>query len=246
MRPRLDLPDSGVLAWWLTAWLRGHTSPDELLEAVRGEDAAHHVLGLPGHDEPQPLVMALGRLRALGAISGGLAFPVEGDLVGLGGPADFNLDSLEQGQSVVVAGAGLGLVPVRAGRGVVWRCLPAQRRQVPDVGEADRGLRQALVEVARALADLDVARWRPDLADELMNLRHLRQPPAPVGTPHGCVELAARGLQALGIVELALSDDGGALGLLEAQLRREALQPLGRAARRALVAACSPEVWPET
>jgi hypothetical protein len=27
--------------------------------------------------------------------------------------------------------------------------------------------------------------------------------------------------------------------------RRDLLQPLGRAARRAIVAACSPEVWPD-
>ena len=30
----------------------------------------------------------------------------------------------------------------------------------------------------------------------------------------------------------------------EIELRREALRPLDRAGRRALVAACSPEVWP--
>jgi hypothetical protein len=45
-------------------------------------------------------------------------------------------------------------------------------------------------------------------------------------------------------VALALVDDGGALTVLEAESRRAALRPLGRAARRALVAAASPEVWP--
>jgi hypothetical protein len=59
------------------------------------------------------------------------------------------------------------------------------------------------------------------------------------------VDLAARALQARAIVDLALEDDGGAVSAAEAQARRAALQPLGAAARRGLVAACSPEVWPE-
>ena len=67
---------------------------------------------------------------------------------------------------------------------------------------------------------------------------------APLGTPARCVELAARGLQAWAIVDLALVDDGGAVSAYEVQRRRTLLQPLGRAARRAIVAACSPEVWP--
>ena len=56
--------------------------------------------------------------------------------------------------------------------------------------------------------------------------------------------LAARGLQAMEIVELALEDDGGALSSYEIEQRRSALTPLDRAGRRALTAACSPEVWP--
>jgi hypothetical protein len=238
------LPDSGRLAWWLTAWLRGLESPDDLLDAVRRDDAAHDVADLPGAEPLVPLVLALGPLRALGAVSAGLALPAEGDPVGLGGPPAFNHEALEYAEAVVVAGADLGLVPVRAGRGVVWRCLPAHRRPLPDLGEADRGLRLALREATVALAGLDVARWRPEVADELMNLRHLRLPPAPIGTPDGCAELAARGHQALGIVDLALADDGGAVTAYEISARRAALQPLAAAGRRALVAACSPEAWP--
>ena len=67
---------------------------------------------------------------------------------------------------------------------------------------------------------------------------------APDGVPPRCVDLAARGLQALAIADLALEDDGGAVTASEMEGRRSALVPLGRAGRRALVAACSPEVWP--
>ncbi len=58
--------------------------------------------------------------------------------------------------------------------------------------------------------------------------------------------VAHRGVRrhALEVVELALQDDGGALSLHEITRREQAILPLGAAARRALVAACSPEVWP--
>jgi hypothetical protein len=46
-------------------------------------------------------------------------------------------------------------------------------------------------------------------------------------------------------VDLALEDDGGAVSAYEVAARREALLPLERAARHGLVAAGSPEVWPD-
>ncbi|NUR05483.1 MAG: hypothetical protein HOQ45_00570, partial [Nocardioidaceae bacterium] len=45
------------------------------------------------------------------------------------------------------------------------------------------------------------------------------------------------------IVDLALEDDGGAVTAAEADARRDALAPLDAAARRALVATCSPALW---
>lgn len=242
------LPASARLAWWATSWLRGLVVTDLLIDAVLGDDATHAVAGLPGADGTETLVAALGRLRTAGATGVGAAFPAEGDPVGLGGPRAFNDAALEAGEAAVVLGlapgTGLGLVPVPVGAAVTWTSHPAERRQLPDVGEADRGLRGALIESADALARLDVARWRPDLADRLMNLRHRAPVAAPPGVPARCVELAARGLQALEIAGLALEDDGGAVSAHEMSQRRGALVPLERAGRRALVAACSPEVWP--
>jgi len=234
-----ELPRSAELAWWLTAWLRGHEQTDHLLDAFSGE--AHVVLGLP--DGPGSFVDLVRHLRRSGTPHAGLALPVEGDAVGLGGPRALNDLALESGEAVVAGH--VGVVPTGNEEVVHWQLVAAERRQLPDVGEADRGLRSALLDAAGALADLDVARWRPEAADALMNLRHLPPLRAPLGTPPRCVDLAARGLQARAIVSLALVDDGGAVSAYEVERRRAALVPLDRAARRALVAACSAEVWPD-
>lgn len=221
----LVLPRAGLLAWWGTAWLRGHTSADETIDAVPGVG----VLEL------------LGTARLSGATSLGLALPAEGDPLGLAGPQAFNRAALEHGQAVV-SDAGTGWVPVGQG----WEQHAASRRWVPDVGEADRLLRHELLHAANALADLDVARWRPEAADAVLNLRRSAELPAPPGVPARCVELAGRGLQVEGVVELAMTDDGNALDEAQVQARREPLVSLERAARRAVVAACSPEAWPES
>lgn len=245
-----DLPASTRLAWWGTAWLRGRVVTDLMLDAVIGEDATHTVaglaeLGLGGPaDTAETLLAGLARVRSEGATGLGAAYPVEGDLCGLGGPGGFNTAALDAGEAVVTVGADLGLVPGRVGAVVTWQAYPAARRQLPDVGEADRTLRRTLTTTADALAAMQVARWRPEVADRLMNLRHRPAVVGPDGVPTRCVELLAAGLQALDIVDVALEDDGGALTAYDVEARRAALVPLARAGRHALVAASSPEVWP--
>jgi hypothetical protein len=234
---------SGRLAWWGTAWLRGLVVTDQVIDAVLADDATHVVGGLPGTDGPVPLARALAELRLAGATGVGLALPAPGDPVGLGGPPDLNTAALDAGEAAV--SVGLGLVPRRVGAAVEWTAYDALPRQLSDVGEGDRVLRLALQRAAGALADLDVARWRPEAADALLNLHHRPGLAPPPGIPGRCVELAGRALQALAIVDLALEDDGAAVSASQAAARREALAPLGAAARRGLVAACSPEVWPE-
>ncbi len=237
-------PVSLRLAWWGTAWLRGLVVPDLLLDAVIGGEATHAVASPAAGAPAETLLGGLASLRAAGATSFGLALPVEGDPTGLGGPRAFNTAALEAGEAVVVAGAGLGLVPLTTGAATTWVPHLADRRPLPDVGEADRGLRLALLETAEALATLDVARWRPEVADRLMNLRHGPGLVGPDGVPVRCVELAARGLQAVEIADLALADHGGTVSAAQITAREQALRPLERAGRVALVAAGSPEVWP--
>ena len=236
------LPASARLAWWGTAWLRGDVVADLAVDAIIGDDATHRVVGLGGAGEPEGLATALGGLRAAGVQHLGLAWPAEGDPAGLGGPPELNTAALDAGEAVVAGPH--GLVPRREGAVVFWHAYAARPRQLTDVGDADRRLRQAMVQTADALAALDVARWRPEVADELTDLRRADRLDAPAGTPARCVDLAARALQAAGVVELALGDDGGTVSLGEAERRGQALRGLATAARHALVAACSPEVWP--
>jgi len=110
---------------------------------------------------------------------------------------------------------------------------------VPDPSEADTALRRSLAESAQRLADLDVARWRPEVADALMSLRRDVDLMFPAGMASRAVRLAGLAARCRTIVELALEDDGGSITAAEAESRTAALRPLDQAARRGLVAACA-------
>ncbi|MDX6373112.1 MAG: hypothetical protein QOD98_2100, partial [Nocardioidaceae bacterium] len=113
------------LAWWGTAWLRGHVVADQLIDAVVDQDATH-LMAFAG-SAPEPLITGLGQLRAAGADALGAALPAEGDPVGLGGPAPFNAAALEVGEAVLaIDAAGFvlqGLVPARVGSAVTWTAM---------------------------------------------------------------------------------------------------------------------------
>lgn len=220
-----QLPVSGLAAWWVSAWLSGRAATDDVLD--------HAALD----------VEALSRIRGSGATVAGLALPVSGDPVGLGGPPQLNDAALQAGEALVTDG-GLALVPSEHEGLVWWAEHPAARRQLPDVGETDRQLRSQLLIAAERLAALEVARWRPEVADLVLELERPTAVRAPAATPGRCVSLAVRAVRCRRVVEVALADEGGAVSAYEVEARRDALRPLERAARHALVAACSPEVWP--
>lgn len=247
----LQLPDSVLLAWWTTAWLRSMVATDDVLDALAGSAAAHSVRTDPEHSPQQwqeaeggTVVPLLVWLRRSGATCLSVALPVEGDPLGLGGPREFNREATEAREAVVAREVGMGAVPRRVGAGVTWTLMPARPRPVPDLGEADRGLRGALLDAVARLEELDVASWSPEAADEVLNLRHLPDVPRVRSVPLPVRLLAARGLQARAIVETALRDDGGAVSAAELTARGAALLDLERAARAALTAAGSPEAWP--
>ncbi|GAB2977272.1 hypothetical protein [Nocardioides montaniterrae] len=233
------LPVSARLAWWGTAWLRGAIGPDDLLDAVVADDVTHVVVGgVTG------LIPYLAAQRDAGAHAIAASFPAPGDPVGLRGPAPLTAAALEAGEAALLLGSGTGLVPAGVGRVVEWTAYDAARRPPPDLGEADRALRSAVLEVANALARLDVARWRPEIADELIDLR-AREPLAPPpGIPERCLDLAGRALHLWRVLDLAADDIGAAVSAVEITRRQEALRPLAHAVRLALTAAFSPDGWP--
>jgi len=237
--PSTALPLSARFALWFSAWVTGRSSLDDARDGIVGADAAHGVDGLPG-SPMQPLIVGLGSLRSARATGAGLALPVPGDLLGLAGPGDFNTEVVDAGEGVVLEGVDLGLVPHRAGAGVVWTAHHAvSRRQLPDPSEADAMLRSALLSTTELLADLDVARWHPEVADELMALRRPTDLTLPPGVSPRAVRMMSLATRCRTIVELARTDEGGSITAAEADARRRALSPLDQAARRALVAACS-------
>jgi hypothetical protein len=237
------LPLSSVLAWWGTALLRGLAGPDELADALPEDHVAQVVLGpdggLPGW---------LAGLRRDGAAGVAAVLPAAGDPTGLAGPPAFNAAAIDAGEAVVGIGGRTepspALVPTVVGRAVEWTPHLARRRPPPDVGEADRRLRGALLAAADDLARLDVARWRPEVADALHDLRAGAPLTAPPGVPERCADLARRALHLWVVADLALADDGAAVSASEITARRDAVVPLERAARQALAAACSPDGWP--
>ena len=234
------VPLAARTASWLNAWLDGRVSADAVIDGMTGRSAVVDIQGLD-EAEPLSLPLALGRLRRLGVHRVSACLPRPGDLLGLGGPAGFNIEALEAGQAVVLHGPGLGLLPGVTGSAVRWRVAEATPpAYLPEVGEADRELRASLVDAAERLAALDVAAWSPEAADALMNLRAPSEFDAAMSFPNGQAARAfVSGLRGMEIFALATRDDGGSLSAHEAARRIEHLRPLERASRAAVVAACS-------
>jgi len=241
-----SLPASALLCAWLGAVREGHAGPDDLEDAVRGHDPRHLVVGLRASlpaggavatMHPDQDLMELRELPRVLPEPPRLALPAPGDLLGLGGPPALNFAALEAGEAVVCGP--VALVPELDARTVVWRAHDAGPVTYVDERETALELRSTLTEVTRQLVDLDVASWQPEIPDLLMNLRQRPRLPLPPGLDPRRIETVDRAVLCLEIVGLALADEGGAVSAYEVSRRREVLRDLDRAARRALVGACS-------
>lgn len=248
-------PRSALLAAWGNAWLAGDTGLPELVERVTTYDDAHSVVGLATGD--LPLERAVARLRAAGVARLRVVLPAPGDAVGLPGPGLFTAAALDASEGVLALrpdGTGTGLVPALVSHGspfdgtvttVTWTAYDVVVPG-PDPGpflhDAEHDLRRGVVECAGALRDLDVARWRPDVADALHDLRRqarqgLDEDELPDGYPQRARQLLVQARQLAGVLQLAGQDTGGAVDTRAATGRESALRELGRLVRRARVAA---------
>ena len=248
-------PRSALLAAWGCAWLAGEASLEEAVERTAAHDDLASVAGLAADD--LPLDRALGRLRADGVVRLRLVLPAPGDPLGLPGPGPFTSAALDAGEGVLAAradGSGLGLVPEVTAHGTAldgtvtsarWNAHPLPVLPPwpgPYLPEADHDLRQGVVQVAEVLRDLDVARWRPELADALQDLRRatragISDDELPGVYPVRAREVLVRSRQLAGVLELASADAGGAVDTRETAAREASLRELARLVRRARVAA---------
>ena len=245
---------SGRLVAWGNAWLGGHTSLDTAAEQILlSGDEPHRVTGVPGESEHVSWTVALGRLRGVGAAGFRLALPRPGDPLGLNGPAAFNHAAMTAGEAVLVIGAPFGIVPSITpygppqdqGQIVQWEVLPVDgpdsaSAAVPTLSEAERELAAAMREAAEELIRLDVARWRPEIAESLAAIRgHGRAPDAVLapGYPIRAIKVLTQAQRLAAIADLAAADDGAAVSATQSRMRTSALTGLERVTRRAQIAA---------
>jgi hypothetical protein len=237
-----DFP-AGRFAVWSTAWLSSRCSYDEALDALVG-GTAYRVSGLPGTDEAVPLGTALSALRGLGERRFRLVLPVAGDVRGLPAVPGLAALALESGQAAV--GKGLALVPEDLGpEAVQWTAfaLDGAPPVAPPVEGSLRAVSGALDlavgDAARTLADLDLARWNPEVPALLAGLARTTTAP---GLPADHDQLAAsvlgRAQRLAAVLDLAMADaPGAAVNHAQAARRDAALRPLADAVRDATTAA---------
>ncbi|MFN2538205.1 MAG: hypothetical protein ABR549_08640 [Mycobacteriales bacterium] len=248
-------PRSALLACWTTAWLAGEASLPDLVERVAAHDVDHRVAGLWVDD--LELEQAVARLRVEGVRRARLVLPAPGDPLGLPGPGEFTQAALVAGEGVLALrddGSGFGLVPDVTSHGseldgtvttVLWSTFVVEVSgpdQGPFLHEAEHDLRVSVVEAARALADLDVARWNPEIGDALHDLRRsarhgIAEDELPGSWPPRAREVLVKARQLAGVISLAQQDVGGAIDARAADERDKVLRELARVVRRARVAA---------
>lgn len=232
------LPRSALMATWFNAWVAGNVPVDDAIAAVLADDAAHDVIGLA--PDSVPLSAAWLTLRGRGARWASLALPAPGDPLGLAGTVPFNKAALDAGQAVVFGDITAGFVPTAVGRGVFWQSYDANSpTTLASVQEAERLLREQLLRTGREVADLDVAKWRPEVAEALADVRQLSDGVLPPGYGQRAQRVAALAVRCLRIADLGLEDDGAALTAGAANSRQRSLRELHGAARTAVVAACT-------
>jgi hypothetical protein len=255
---------------WTSAWLHGAAAADDVLDALQSwaeshEVAAHEastadVLGLPTPTEPggSPALL-LAAARRLGIIGGELILPVAGDLRGLRGHASFAAAALHAGEAAVLttspeaaaengSAVDLGLIPERVADGVirwtVFRLPTMAAAEHTPLGEAEHELSGAMRAAATALVELDVARHRPGVREEISAVVE-RQPrtPWPPAMPSRALRVLQRANEVAAILQVATSDDpGGAVSATAIRRRAEALRPLDHAVRTARKAAVAEAV----
>jgi hypothetical protein len=252
---------------WTSAWLHGAAAADDVLDSLASWADAHEVtahdvttadlLELPTGAQPAASpALLLAAARRIGATGGELVLPVAGDLRGLRGHAPFAAAALHAGEAAVLRSGGearadacdLGLVPERVADGVlrwtVFQLPPTGPAEHIPLGEAEHELSGAMRAAATALVELDVARHRPGVREEIAALVE-SQPnlPWPPGIPSRALRVLQRANEVAAILTVATTaGPGGAVSASAMRRRMDALRPLDHAVRAARMAAVNEAV----
>jgi hypothetical protein len=222
----------------MSAWFQGDAGPDEVVDAVTLDDAAHQVSGLGLDLLPLRDVLAMWRRETAPPR---LLLPVPGDLRGVPSAGEFRAAALEAGEAVCTGS--LGLVPEiteywpsSAPTSVVWHAFsvepaPGDHLQLSEVAFE---LTSAIREAASALAAADVAGGGAEIGDARRAGERLNLPP---NFPPRAIALLAQAERMHAVLELAAADpQGGAVDRFGMSARASALRPLEAAVRRARLA----------
>ncbi len=253
---------SASLAVWSAAWIAGAAAADDVLDALAPWSEAHDVVAADAGvaaetDLPTPdhagaglaaLLVLLRRRCVGGELDARVVLPVPGDVRGLPRPDALRTGAMAAGECAVFPGAGLAVVPSVVADGVLrWTAhvvgeVPPQA--LPSLAEAEHDLRTGVRDAATTLADLDVARPRAGVREEIAaSLRRRPQPTWPAGTPGRPLRVLQHADEVEAILVAATGDDpGGALTSATALARTDALRPLAAAVRAARVAAVAETV----
>ena len=252
---------SVTLAVWCAAWLHGVAASDDVLDALQSWGEEHEFLAgdadtatslrLPEATPAAGPAEFLTVLRKLGAGGAWIALPVPGDVRGLGAHRPLTKAALRAGEAAVfpgIAAGAVGVVGEHVAEGLTrWRVFDIPPPPVPEhtgIGEAEHLLDDAVRESAATLRELDVARERPRVRDNLSGkLRTRPRVDWPRSMPQRALRVMQRADEVAAILELADADEpGGAHSASAASKRTEALRPLSAAVRTARCAAVDESV----
>ncbi|WP_051111658.1 hypothetical protein [Sciscionella marina] len=245
---------SATLVVWAAAWRYGRAASDDVLDALQVWADVHRVraadprtaaaLDLPGSGEPPAApALLLAALRNADLADAGIVLPIPGDVRGLGGKSSFAEDAMRAGEAVLLASAGLGIVPNKVSQDEVqWTVYTLPQltgREHTPLSQAEHDLSGSMRAAATALIELGVAKARPNVREEIAeHVARNPEVPWPDGMPGRAVRVLARAAELDAILWVASGDQpGSALSARTAQAREQVLQPLISAVRSARCAA---------
>ena len=255
--PSVDPQLAGLLAAWTAATAARRASLAQAVAALESTADGHVVHGLPGRPGSATSELSLADVLAEfvdarpDAVR--VAFPAPADPLGLRGAGPFTSSALLARSAVIVDGVGLVPEMDQRGssyRGVRWRAfevdvvseLTAPALNVEPsriIEQADRALRRALRDATEALADVDLARWRPEAssggvaAAAALRTRLRALPPS---WPVAARALAERSIALWHALDVVSSDDGAA-SMSASAVRLTAVRELSHAVREAAMVA---------